>query len=421
MKIFKNVISIFTSLAVIVILFSACGEEENYPPLELGSSNAPTISISHLADSLTESYSYLNLSSNMDGMIYYVAVSSGEVAPTAEDIILGKTSPAAQNISVKADNSYLVKLKGLKSAESFDVYGVSVNEEEGKFSSVFGPVTINCPDNTPPSVVEMTPSTGSTKISKGIKEIIIQFSEAINLIDANKISVVNAFDETPLNNIGQITVSGDILIIPITSQLDYLLDIAVIIKEGAVADVKGINCPEYYTISVNGEEVFELMFTIEDILDPSVFNGVYHCVANEIGFGNGISEYDVIIKGGKGSEGFYIDIQNIRDWTGTVVTLSVDPNVDTCFFEEQPTGNVYSGEDILIQSNDIYDLASASFKPGNFSRDGSEIKVFGQIFIAAGSFGFYEFTFTKSNSSAAIIRSNRRNIITNSDFKKYNK
>ena len=400
----RNILNIkLLSLLSLAFIVFACDNKDDYPALTLGNSSAPTVSVTHISDSLTETYTYIILSSNMAGDIYYVALPKGDDVPSAVDIIASNTSVAAKYVAVVANTKDTVKLKGLASGGTYELYAVATNGDEGKFGDVSTPITINCPDYTAPTIASMTPSSGSTKVSKSLAEIVLTFTEPVELADASKISVVDASDESDLGLVGDITVSGTEVTISLTGEFDYLTDVAVLLEAGAVKDMAGNLSPEYYQNDAG--DAFSLFFTIEDMLDMSLFQGAYHCVANEIGFGDGIKEYDVIMKGGKDASGYFIEIQNINNWTASYVYLTVDPTVDTCYFEDQATGRVYSGtgEDIMLRSFDEYDIASGDFKPGNFKRDGSEVKVFGQIYISLGSFGFYEFTFTKMKESEARI------------------
>jgi hypothetical protein len=297
-----------------------------------------------------------------------------------------------------------VPVSGLIDGTQYTVYTVFSNAYGAPGS--IGSTNFTTTDNTYPQLISMVPASGSVGVSVSLGKIVLGFSEAVVLKDASKVRIVDAFDESDLGLKGEISVDGDIVTIPLTGDFDFAVDVAVLIDSGAFADLAGNNCPEYY--QNDAEDAYALMFSIEDVIDMTVFTGAYHCVANEIGFGDGIKQYDVIIKGGSDADGFFMQIQNINNWSGTYVYLTVDPVVDTCFFEEQPTGRVYAGngEDIMLTSEDFYGIASADFKPGSFSRDGSEIKVFGNIFISLGDFGFYEFTFTKMELPGAQINTN---------------
>jgi hypothetical protein len=401
---FINIVNIrLLSILALPFILYACDNKEEYPALVLDKSAAPAVAVTHIADSLTETYTYITLSSTMEGKIFYVALPEGSDVPAAVDIVLGKTSPASKFIEVKADSVYMVKLKGLASAEKFNLYAVSTNSDEGKYGEVSAPVSIQCPDYTSPFILDMLPKNGSIKIARDLSEIVLTFNEAVELTDISKITVVDAFDESDLGIRGEVTVSGTNVIISLTGEFAYLTDVAVLIEAGAFADMAGNTSGEYYLN--DAEDAYVLTFSIGDIIDMDVFSGAYHCVANEIGYGEGISEYDVIVKGGSDAEGYFIQIQNINDWSGSVVYLSVDPEVDTCFFEDQSTNRIYTstGEDIMLTGLDEYALSSVNFKPGNFTRDGSQIQVFGEIYVSAGYFGFYEFTFTKIDNSEAKI------------------
>jgi hypothetical protein len=413
MKMFNNLSTIFSFLAVLMLLMLACNDEENYPALKLDNSTAPSVTLSHLADSITETYTYITVSSTMDGRIYYVSLPAGSIAPTASELILGKTSSVAGNIDDVANKAYMVKLKGLESAAKYDLYAVSVNSEEGKYGEVVGPVSIQCPDNTTPYIKEMSPAIHATKVPKNISQIVLTFNEPVQLKDVSKIAVVDDFDESPLDNIGKISVSGSNVIIPVTGDFENFANIAVLIHSGALVDKDGHGCDDYLT---DAENKHVLLFSIVDFIDVDLFDGVYHCVANEVRFGDGPKKYDVIIKAIKDGSDFYFEVQNINDWTG-VLYMDVDPIADTCYFTEQATGMTYGSEDILISSLDTNNIASADFKPGNFAHDGSEIKVYGQIYISLGYFGSYEFTFTKADANTARIITGE-SLISDAELKK---
>jgi hypothetical protein len=412
MKNYKSFI-ILSIFSLFVLL--SCEEENEwkgsqYPNIAHNIKIIPTVS------NISDFSAKLSMEASEAGIVYVLVQEQGLTAPT--DSFNFPEEDNVMSVEFTATGTKSIDITQLTDGTSYDVYTVFTNSEGAP--GPFGTMSFNTSDDTYPTLVSMIPEANSKSVSKSISTIQLTFSEPVVIADVSKIKVVDVFDESALSNIGNITVNGKVASIEVTDVFDFSLDVAVIIDSAAFKDVSGNNCPEYYTDSVDGEEVYELMFTIEPIIDLSVFNGAYHCVANEIGFGNGKSEYDVLISGGKDTEGYYFEIQNIRNWTASVVYLTVDPTVDTCFFDEQPTGNTYDSEDILIRSNDIYNIASASFKPGTFIRDGSEIKVFGQIFISAGSFGFYEFTFTKFKDNAVISNSGREDIISSSDIKKYN-
>ncbi len=395
--------SIYISIAFLLgaMVFIGCQEERVYPELVLGKSTAPVATLALIADSLNETYTYATLSSTMDGEIYYVVLAQGSAAPTATEIVLAETDPAATSIDVVAGSSYTVKLKNLASAESYDVYAVATNAEEGKPSAVVGPASFSCLDLTAPYIVEMDPANASEKVSAALEAIVLTMSENVTVADASLITLVDAFDETDLGIKGAVTADGSTVTIEITDSIPFLTEVAVLIEAGAFVDAEGLTSPEY----IADATYYLLTFIVEDMIDMSVFNGAYHCEANEVGFGDGIKEYDVIMKGaGSSASGYYISIQNINNWVGSLVYLDIDPYVDTCFIADQATGMVYGGtEDVYIMSTDEYALAGVDFKPGNFKRDGSEVRVFGEIYMSLGYFGMYEFTFTKIAMSEAKI------------------
>jgi hypothetical protein len=341
----------------------------------------------------------MTFSVDQPGIVYYLVQDAAETAPT--DSFSFPLQSGVAYVEFEEAGSDDVLVEGLTDGTAYNVYTVFSNAYGAP--GPIGESTVSTSDTTHPVLVDMLPANGSTNVSTTLSQVVLTFSEAVQLKDAAKVKIVDAFDESDLGIKGSITVSDNTVIIPLTGPIAYLIDVAVILEAGAFSDMAGNDTREYYLNEA--EDNYALVFTIMDVIDMTVFSGAYHCVANEVGFGNGIIEYDVIMNDGSDASGYYIAVQNINNWTGSLVFLTIDPEVDTCYFEEQPTGLIYPGnaEDILINSLDENGLAGASFKPGNFNRDGSEVKVFGVLYISLGQFGFFEFTFTKMSSGAAQI------------------
>jgi hypothetical protein len=379
------------------LLFSSCEKKDDwkskYPEYTHTVVIVPTFS------DITDNSLTMSMTVDQPGIVYFLIQDASVAAPV--DSFSFPMLDGVSHVEFTEAGGEDLNITGLIDGTTYNVYTVFSNAYGAP--GPIGEATVSTSDTTHPVLVEMSPANGSVNVSTTLSEIVLTFSEAVQLLDASKISVVDAFDESDLGIKGTVTVSGNTAVIPLTGPLAYLTDVAVLIEAGAFADLAGNETGEYYLNEA--EDYYALAFTVEDIIDMSVFIGAYHCVANEIGFGNGISEYDVILSGDSDAGEYFIGIQNINDWAGSLVFLSIDPEADTCYFVTQPTGMIYPGnsEDIMISSFDEYSLAGASFKPGNFNRDGSEVKVFGVIYISLGQFGFYEFTFTKLTSGAARI------------------
>jgi hypothetical protein len=393
----KNFKIYFFLITLGAFLFSSCEKKDDwkskYPEYTHSIVILPTFS------DITDNSCTMSLTVDQPGIVYFLIQDAALPAPV--DSFSFPLMDGVLSVEFQAAGEENQNISGLIDGTTYKVYTVFSNAYGAP--GPIGESTISTTDETIPVLVDMSPVNGSIDVSNTLAEIVLTFSENVELQDASKIRIVDAFDESDLGVKGTITVSGNTVVIPITGVIQYLTDVAVLLDAGAVSDLAGNESPEYY-LDQSGDN-YALIFSIMDIINLSVFSGAYHCVANEVGFGNGIKEYDVILSGISDGGDYYIMVQNINDWTGSLVALTVDPEVDTCYFEEQNTGMVYpaNSEDIVISSYDEYGLTGAGFKPGNFKRDGSEVRVFGVIYFSLGQFGFYEFTFSKINQSSAQI------------------
>ncbi|MBN2521748.1 MAG: Ig-like domain-containing protein [Bacteroidales bacterium] len=395
MKNSKLYITSTIALLAMVIIFFACEKEKDYPPLTLGSSTAPVVTLAHIEDSLNETYTYLSLSTNTDGSIYYVALVAGSDAPSAQEIILGNTVPASSGFTAVSDSAYIVKLKDLASAGIFDVYAVSTNAEEGKNGEVEGPLTITCPDETPPYIVEMDPSNGDDWVSPLISEIVLYMNEPVTLVDAGGISIVDGFDGvTDLGVMGEVTVNGMMVSIEITDTLAYLQEVAILIDAGVFEDAAGLTSQEY---STDGGS-WALTFIVQDAIDMELFSGAYTCYETDYMYG-GSYVYDVLFQ----RSGLYaVDIINMFDY-GVVATLVFDGVGDSCYIPDQPSGLSAGGDPLNFTSEDLVP-GYCTFVPGSYADDGSNVKVCCWLYSPAlGDLYFAsDLEFVKYGSSHAI-------------------
>lgn len=391
----KRLNSVFLPILLLaMVIASSCKKETDYPPLELGNSAAPTATLSHVADSLSETYTYVSVGSNMSGSVYYVALPAGSPAPTGSDLVLGNTSPAASGIAAEADASYMVMLS-LESNSSYDVYAVAANSDEGKTGAVVGPVEVTTPDDTPPMVVGMTPGIGEEDVEPDVDEIVLEFNEAVTLVDVAGISVVDGFDESDLGIMGAVSVAGNMVTIEITDDIPYLTDVVVLIEAGTFTDVSGLESPEY---TYEGD-FYALYFTIKDILDMSNFLGAYRCYETDYAY-SGAYEYDVLMFQ---ADVYALEIVNVFDY-GISGILEFDPVAGTCAFPDQPSGLSAGGDPLNLTSEDLIP-GIVGYYPGSYNADGSGIYVscwlyspaFGDLYFAS------DFEFVKLDVSAAQV------------------
>lgn len=360
---------IYSAIGVVLgtMIFMGCVEEKKYPDLVLGNSSAPTATLSHVADSLNETYTYITASSNMDGEIFYVVLLGGSDAPTADDIILGNVEALLSGVlQAEASVSYDVKLKDLTPGVDYDVYAVSTNSDEGKASPLVGPVSFSTPDDTPPTLEEMIPANGETWVSVTISEIVLMFDEAVTLVDADMVSIVDAFDESDLGVKGDITVAGSVVAIALTDTLPYITDVAVILDEGAFVDASGNESMEYYA-DVDG---YLLTFQTEDIINMENFLGPYACDDIDIAYADEYF-YDVfIVQSGP----YSVDIFNFANWDITFyATLDFDPVAHTCALPDQFSGLAAGGDPLNFTSEELLE-GYVSYTPGSYTDDGVTIK-----------------------------------------------
>ncbi len=382
MKNSKLYITSTIALLAMAVVFFACEKEKDYPPLTLGSSTGPALTLAHIEDSLNETYTYLSLSTNMDGNIFYVALVTGSDSPSAQDIILGNTDPASSGFSAVSDSAYVVKLKDLASAGIFDVYAVSTNAEEGKNGEVEGPITITCPDYSPPYIVEMDPANGDDWVSPLISEIVLYMNEPVTLVDADGISIVDGFDGvTDLGVKGAVTVDGSMVIIEITDTLEYLQEVAILIDAGVFEDAAGLTSPEYFTDGGS----WALTFIVQDAIDMELFSGAYRCYETDYAYG-GSYVYDVLFL----RSGMYtVDIINMFDY-GVIATLVFDGVGDSCYIPDQSSGLSAGGDPLNFTSEDLVP-GFCTFVPGSYEDDGTVVKIscwlyspaFGDIYFAS--------------------------------------
>ncbi len=360
----KSRIYIAIAFLLGTMVFIGCQEERDYPPLVLGNSAAPVVTVANIADSLNETYTYLTVSSTMDGNIYYLALPQGSAAPTATEVIFGETTPVAASVSVEANESYTVKQKNLSSGGSFDIYAVAVNAEEGKPGAVVGPVSITCPDYTYPYVASMSPGIGEEWVAKNITEIVLTMNENVTLVNADMISIVDAFDESDLGIKGAVTVNGPEVTIGITGTFEYLTDVAVLIDSGAFVDAVGLLSPEYYIDDIGD---YELAFSIEDFINMENFIGAYQCHELDYAYG-GEYFYDVLLYQ---SDVYGINVINMFDY-GVEATIIFEE--DSCYIPDQPSGLSASGDPLYFTSEELVpDICT--FIPGSYTDDGITIKI----------------------------------------------
>ncbi len=382
-----------------LLLLVACKKEPVYPDLLLGTSEAPVANLLLPANGVHEDFAYIILESNMDGDIHYVVLPQGDTAPLAEEIILGKTQPVAKHIPVKASLPDTIKLMDLTSGASYEVYAVATNDLEGKPGEMVGPLLVACPDNTPPTLVSMNPSTGSTRISVALSQIVLTFSENIQLANAGKVRIIDVFDGTTLPQLGTIVVEGHQATLNLTDSLRYLTDVAVVLDEGAFTDEAGLPQPEY-ALNATGDD-YRLRFQVEDRVTLELFTGAYRCTMHDVYYADNDLEYQVVLKGRKEAEHYYIDVLNFYDYNQGVATLTLDAIADTLGFELQATGALFQDEEIEAHTIDNYELATPGYFPGSFAADGSVIRIWAELYTASYAVGFYEITFTRYNALTA--------------------
>jgi hypothetical protein len=354
----KMRIHIISAIFLGALIIAGCQKKKEYPELTLGNSTAPVATLSNVADSLSEYYTYIELSSSMDGDVYYVAVPQGSDAPTADEIVLGQASDIGSSVVVDANVSYMVKLKGLSSGASYDLYAVATNTEEGKPSVVVGPVSITCKDLTAPYVSSMDPNNGATWVPRNISAITLTMNEDVTLVSASKIHIVDAFDESDLGVKGDVAVDGPVVTIQVTGIIPYLTDVAVILDKGAFKDAVDSLSPEYY---VDGGS-YALMFSIEDFVNMDNFIGAYQC--HEVYYGG---TYDVLFLQ---SDVYAVDVINMIDY-GVVATLVFEE--DSCYFPDQPSGLSAGGIPLNFVTSLFYGYSV--YEPGTYTADGMSIHV----------------------------------------------
>ena len=380
-------IHIAISMVLGTMIFMGCQEKKDYPPLILGTSTAPTATLSHVADSLNETYTYIVISSSMDGRVFYVTLPSGTETPAATDIILGNTDPAATSINVVAQTDYEIQLKNLTSGGSYDVYAVSTNDVEGKLGDVTGPVSFTCKDFTPPYVDDMVPSNGETWVSHTVSEIVLIMNENVTLLDAGKISVVDAYDESDLGVMGDVSVNGSEVTISITNTIPYVTDVAVLIEAGAFQDAVGLLSDEYYSDGAT----YDLMFSVEDFVNIENFYGAYQCHETDNTSGAEYT-YDVMFFS---SSPHTVDIINVYEF-GIWGTLVFEE--DSCYFPDQPSGLAVGGGTVPLNLITSLYYGYAAFEPGSYTGDGITVKVNCWLYdpaIPSDVYLFSDFEFTK--------------------------
>jgi len=389
----SNIISLM-GLVLAVFIISSCVEEQEWDGSQYPANSiavVPTVSV------VDDNTAAATVETTEPGIVYMLLQEAAAPAPT--DSFAFPELDDVFMVEFDAAGSSSINIGGLDDGVSYSLYTVFTDSygAPGPISAVSFTTT----DETSPGLIDAYPYPGDENIPVDAGVLTLTYNEPVTVANASGVHLVDAFDESDLGLISEVTASGNTVSIVLSGNFDYVLDVAIILDAGAFEDLSGNPSGAYYD---DGDGGYILSFTTAPLLDMTQFSGVYHVSANEIGYGDGISEYYVLCDGYTVGDGFYIDVAGINGWLGAIGYITLDPVADTLAFTEQPV--LYSAnydEDIMITSEDFYGLTGAPFVPGTYAADGSSFTTFGNLFISLGNFGFYEMTFTKANMSEAMV------------------
>ena len=394
MKIRYSIFSLALASLAIILNFTSCEDEKTW--------DGPTYTkylnksiVTPVVTGVDDASVTFTVDVPANGMVYYDVLTSDDDAPADS---MSWPEEATYKTVVKAAGTKTITVSGLDDWQDYVIYTCYTNDYG--MPSGFGSASFKTTDVTAPSIIAYLPANGAEGVSSTITSVKMAFSEPVVYDASKKIRLVDAFDGSDLGITGSVSVSGQVIIIGVTGTFDYLTEVAVEMDSGAFLDLAGNRTHD--TLGFDADAgAWDYSFTIEPIIDMTVFEGAYHVVANEVGFGNGPKEYDVLIDAGSTDTSLFV--VGLNGWIGSFVELTLDPNEDTCGFITQPTGMTYpgNGEDIMVTSIDAFGLTTAPFVPGSFNRDGSQITCFAEISISLGYFGFYEITMTKLGGEEA--------------------
>ena len=234
----KNYILALIALFVLAIGFSSCEEDDDYTT-DYNTGTPPTVTLSVVAGSTDDFGTEVTLSTNQDGIIWWVAVpASEEAAPEGYEFVLDEIDNyTSGNIEVVAntDSTFHVDLF---QGNSYTIYAVATNAAGQSGDVVSSAVTTS--DESAPYVATYSPAYQSAGLDI-TTETVLTFNEPIKEYVEGKVIELWGYNSTwsEIITSDNIVISGNTVTLKHSTLYPYNTFIIHNIDEGAFLDYSG--------------------------------------------------------------------------------------------------------------------------------------------------------------------------------------
>jgi len=270
----KQYILALIALFVMAIGFSSCEEEDEYTT-DYNTGTPPAATVSLVSGSITDTGAEIVVSSNQDGIVWYVAVPAGSEATFEgyEFVLDDIDYYDGGDVEVKANANDTIDLT-LFEGNTYSVYVVATNEA-GQSGAVSSALSIAVTDESSPYVDSYSPGFQSAGLS--IKtETVLTFNEPVTYV-TGKVIELWGYNSGWSEIIAEenIIVSGNTVTLQHDTDYPYNDFIIHSVDAGAFVDASGNESAAisgfsyYYKTEVNPASLLENAF--------EEFLGVMHC------------------------------------------------------------------------------------------------------------------------------------------------
>ena len=261
----KNYILALIALFVLAIGFSSCEEEDDYTT-DYNTGTPPTVTLTVVADSTNDFGTYINVSTNQDGIIWWAAVpASEEASPEGYEFVLDEIDNyTSGHIEVGASTDSLFHVD-LFQGNAYTIYAVATNAAGQSGDVVSSAVTTT--DESAPYVAAYSPAFQSAGVEINT-ETVLTFNEPIKEYVEGKVVELwgynSSYDEIITSD--NIIISGNTVTIKHSTLYPYNDFIIHNIDEGAFLDYSGNGSVAisgfsyYYKTKVNPASLLEDAF-----------------------------------------------------------------------------------------------------------------------------------------------------------------
>ncbi len=261
----KNIIYKLSFLLLLVGLTN-CTQWEEYESVSVLSAPTNSSSFSELGESTVN----LNITSSADGYTSY-ALYEGEITslPDGEDLLEQNVSSASikSTSAVTANTTLTVGFSGLENNAIYTIFTVTSNMD-GVVSDVIA-LYIQTEDYTDPTITGSTPEVSADRSQESGFDIVLSYSELIQLGDNPEFTIYYAFDDTTITvDASEISVSSNEVTISQSYPMYAGEWIWLSATEGSVLDLVGNPAPAIETGFDSEEGLYGYYWrTAEEVID----------------------------------------------------------------------------------------------------------------------------------------------------------